>query len=168
MIQSNSQTAKQSNTNEMSVRKKEAATKRKEAKKTIAVAKLTNCPTSPMKMRLVARLVKGRKVDNALNILKYNAKAPAHTLEKLLLSAIANWQGKNEGVRMEDADLYIKEIFVDGARQLKRMRPAPQGRGYKIRKRSNHVTIILGSKIEPDVVTEREEEITTETETTKE
>ena len=108
-----------------------------------AVAKLKNVPTSPRKMRLVADLIRGKKVNRALSILKFESKVGAGKLEKLLLSAVANWQSKNEGERIEDADLYIKTIFVDGGRMLKRLRPAPQGRGHRIRKRSNHVTLVI-------------------------
>jgi large subunit ribosomal protein L22 len=108
-----------------------------------AVAKLNNVPTSPRKMRLVADLVRGERVNKALNILKFESKIGAAKIEKLLLSAIANWQAKNEDVRLEEADLYVKEIFVDGGRVLKRLRPAPQGRAHRIRKRSNHVTIVV-------------------------
>ncbi|MCR5888571.1 50S ribosomal protein L22 [Hymenobacter sp. J193] len=114
-----------------------------------AVAKLRNVPTSPRKMRLVANLVRGQKVTRALGLLKFEANSGAARVEKLLLSALANWQQKNEDERIEDANLYIKEIFVDEGRQLKRLRPAPQGRGHRIRKRSNHVTLILDSKVEP-------------------
>jgi len=110
-----------------------------------AVAKLRNVRTSPRKMRLVADLIRGRKVSEALNILKFEPKKGAESLEKLLFSAIANWQTKNEDVRLEEADLYVKEIFVDGGRILKRLRPAPQGRAHRIRKRSNHVTLVVGS-----------------------
>ncbi len=110
-----------------------------------AVAKLNNVPTSPRKMRLVADLVRGRKVSEALNILKFEPKEGAEKVEKLLFSAIANWQHMNEDTRLEDADLYIKEIFVDGGRMLKRLRPAPQGRAHRIRKRSNHVTVVIDS-----------------------
>ena len=110
-----------------------------------AVAKLKNVPTSPRKMRLVADLIRGEQVNRALNILKYEPKDGAARLEKLLLSAIANWQQKNEDVDLEDADLYVKEIRVDSGRILKRLRPAPQGRAHRIRKRSNHVTIVLDS-----------------------
>lgn len=132
----------------MGARKKQAAEARKAALKTTAIAKLNDCPTSPRKMRLVADLVRGVEVDKALSILKYTNKDAAGRLEKLLLSAIANWQAKNEGRRLEDSNVYIREIQVDGARMLKRLRPAPQGRGYRIRKRSNHVTMILDSKTE--------------------
>ncbi len=105
-------------------------------------AKLNNCPTSPRKMRLVADLVRGMNVEKALHILKHTPKEAAGKLHKLLLSAIANWQAKNEGVRMEDSNLYVKEVTVDGGRMLKRIQPAPQGRAHRIRKRSNHVTVI--------------------------
>ena len=117
----------------------------KEAKKDIAFAKLNNCPTSPRKMRLVADLVRGEKVEKALNILKFNQKEASAKLEKLLLSAIANWQSKNEAASIEDAELVVKEIRVDGGAMLKRLRPAPQGRAHRIRKRSNHVTIVVGA-----------------------
>jgi large subunit ribosomal protein L22 len=110
-----------------------------------AIAKLRNIPSSPRKMRLVADLVRGKKVNQALNILKFEAKTGARNIEKLILSAVANWTVKHEGQRVEDADLFIKTIFVDGGRQLKRLRPAPQGRAHRIRKRSNHVTIIIDS-----------------------
>ncbi len=129
----------------MGVRKRETADARKEAKKSIAFAKLNNCPTSPRKMRIVADLVRGQKVELALNILRFNSKEASNKLEKLLLSAIANWQAKNEDASLEDAGLIVKEIRVDGGAMLKRLRPAPQGRAHRIRKRSNHVTIVLGS-----------------------
>jgi len=114
-----------------------------------ATAKLRNVPTSPRKMRLVANLVRGQKVTRALGLLKFEANSGAEKIEKLLLSALANWQQKNENERIEEANLYIKEIFVDEGRQLKRLRPAPQGRGHRIRKRSNHVTLVIDSKVEP-------------------
>ena len=114
-----------------------------------AVAKLRNVPTSPRKMRLVADLVRGQKVTRALGLLKFEANSGAARIEKLLLSALANWQHHNEDERIEDANLYIKTIFVDEGRQLKRLRPAPQGRGHRIRKRSNHVTLIIDTKVEP-------------------
>ncbi|MFA7445762.1 MAG: 50S ribosomal protein L22 [Flavobacteriaceae bacterium] len=129
----------------MGVRKREAAEARKEANKQIAFAKLNNCPTSPRKMRLVADLVRGQKVEKALNILKFSQKEASRRVEKLLLSAIANWQAKNEDASIEDAGLFVKEIKVDGGMMLKRLRPAPQGRAHRIRKRSNHVTIVLGA-----------------------
>ena len=110
-----------------------------------AVAKLNNVPTAPRKMRMVADLIRGERVNRALNILKFEPKEGAARLEKLLLSAISNWQAKNEDERLEDADLYVKAIFVDGGRILKRLRPAPQGRAHRIRKRSNHVTLVVDS-----------------------
>jgi large subunit ribosomal protein L22 len=119
-----------------------------------AIARLNNCPTSPRKMRLVADLVRGKKVEEAMNILRFNAKKEnAYRLEKLLRSAIANWEQKNEGVRIEDAQLYVKTIFVDGGAMAKRVLPAPQGRAYRIRKRSNHVTLVVDSKINQTVET---------------
>jgi large subunit ribosomal protein L22 len=130
----------------MGVRKKNMADQRKEAKKSLAFAKLTNCPTSPRKMRLVADLVRGVEVEKALQILKFSSKEASINVEKLLLSAIANWQAKNEDASIEEAGLYVKEICVDSAGMLKRLRPAPQGRAHRIRKRSNHVTIVLGNK----------------------
>ncbi|MGI4727931.1 MAG: 50S ribosomal protein L22 [Janthinobacterium lividum] len=111
-----------------------------------SAAKLQNCPTSPRKMRLVVDLIRGENVEKALYILKYTNKEAAIRVEKLLLSAIKNWELKNEGKRVEDNALFVKEISVGGGRQLKRLRPAPQGRGYRIRKRSNHVTLIVDSK----------------------
>lgn len=113
-----------------------------------AVAKLRDCPTSPRKMRLVVDLIRGQKVEYALHILKYNPKEASIRVEKLLLSAVANWQAKNEGASIEESELIVKEAFVDGGRQLKRLRPAPQGRGFRIRKRSNHVTLVIGSNKE--------------------
>ncbi|MCJ7757360.1 MAG: 50S ribosomal protein L22 [Gillisia sp.] len=129
----------------MGVRKREKAEQTKEAKKKIAFAKLNNCPTSPRKMRLVANLVRGEKVERALQILKFSSKDASRKLEKLLLSAIANWQAKNEDASIEDAELFVSEIRVDGGAMLKRLRPAPQGRAHRIRKRSNHVTLVLGA-----------------------
>ncbi|CAM3520424.1 50S ribosomal protein L22 [Zobellia roscoffensis] len=129
----------------MGVRKKQMAERIKAEKKQIAFAKLNNCPTSPRKMRLVADLVRGVKVEKALAILRFNPKEASRKLEKLLLSALANWQSKNEDASVEDADLFVKEIRVDGGSMLKRLRPAPQGRAHRIRKRSNHVTLVLGS-----------------------
>lgn len=130
----------------MGVRKREKAEQIKEAKKNIAFAKLNNCPTSPRKMRLMADLVRGENVDKALNILKFSSKESSRRLEKLLLSAIANWQAKNEDASIEDANLFVQEIRVDGGSMLKRLRTAPQGRAHRIRKRSNHVTVVLGAK----------------------
>lgn len=109
-----------------------------------AVAKLRNYPTSPRKMRLLADLIRGKKVEYVLSQLEHSPKHPAVPLRKLVLSAINNWKQKNEGG--DESDLIIKTIFVDGARTLKRMRPAPQGRGYRVRKRSNHVTVIVDTK----------------------
>jgi len=129
----------------MGSRKKQMADAIKEAKKHVAFAKLNNCPTSPRKMRLVADLVRGEKVENALNILKFNPKEASGRLEKLLLSAIANWQSKNEEANIEEAELIVKEIRVDSGAMLKRLRPAPQGRAHRIRKRSNHVTLVVGA-----------------------
>ena len=111
-----------------------------------AVARLRNYPTSPRKMRLLADLVRGTDLEQALNTLKFSTKHPSVAMEKLLLSAIANWRVKNEGVDIVEANLYVKTIFVDGGRVLKRMRPAPQGRAYRVRKRSNHITIIVDSR----------------------
>ena len=138
----------------MGARKRNTAEKRKEAKKQIAMAVLNDCPTSPRKMRLMVDLIRGKNVNIALGILKYSTKEASKRLEKLLLSAIANWQAKNEGARIEDADLIVSEAFVDGGRMLKRLRPAPQGRGYRVRKRSNHVTLVVGEKTNTVVVEE--------------
>jgi len=128
----------------MGVRKRERAEGIKEANKQVAFAKLNNCPTSPRKMRLVADLVRGQKVERALNILRFSTKEASRKLEKLLLSAINNWEQKNEDGNVAEAGLIVKEIRVDGGMMLKRLRPAPQGRAHRIRKRSNHVTIVLG------------------------
>lgn len=150
----------------MGVRKRNKAEERKEVKKQTYYAKLYNCPTSPRKMRLVADLIRGVSVDRALHILKHNAKQPSSKIEKLLLSAISNWQHKNEGVRIEDSNLYVKNIFVDSGRILKRILPAPQGRAHRVKKRSNHVTLVLSSlNAEEEVVEETvAEETQTETE----
>ncbi len=110
-----------------------------------AIAKLNNVPTSPRKMRLIADLIRGKGVDLALNTLKFDSKIGSKRMEKLLLSAIANWQEKNKDQKIEDADLFIKEIFVNGGKMIKRLRPAPQGRAHRIRKRSNHITLVLDS-----------------------
>ena len=128
-----------------------------------ALAKLNNVPTSPRKMRMVADLIRGERVNTALNILKFEPKEGAARLEKLLLSAISNWQSKNEDEKLEDADLYVKEVRVDGGRMLKRLRPAPQGRAHRIRKRSNHVTLVVASK-NAGLVTADEEVVNNETE----
>lgn len=130
----------------MGLRKHIRAEKLKEERKTQYFARLNNCPTSPRKMRLVADMIRGQEVNKALGILRYTKKDAAQRLEKLLLSAIANWQNKNEGARIEDSNLYVKSINVDSARMLKRLRPAPQGRAHRIRKRSNHVTLFVDSK----------------------
>ncbi len=130
----------------MGVRKKQMAERIKEEKKHLAFAKLNNCPTSPRKMRLVADQGRGEEGEKALAILRYSTKEASRRLEKLLLSAIANWQAKNEDADIENADLFVQEIRVDGGRMLKRLRPAPQGRAHRIRKRSNHVTLVLGAR----------------------
>ena len=130
----------------MGSRKKQMADTIKADKKQVAFAKLNNCPTSPRKMRLVADLIRGEKVERALNILRFSQKEASRRLEKLVLSAVANWQAKNEDADIEKAGLYVKEIRVDSARMLKRLRPAPQGRAHRIRKRSNHVTLVLGAQ----------------------
>lgn len=122
-----------------------------------AVARLRNYPTSPRKMRLLADLVRGMQVNEALNVLKFQAKQGAPIVEKLLISAISNWKSKNEDVRLEDAELYIKEIKVDSGRMLKRLRPAPQGRAHRIRKRSNHVTLIIDSATAVEATSDSEE-----------
>ena len=129
----------------MGSRKKDRAEKLKEERANKYMAVLKNCPTSPRKMRLVVDMIRGEDVNKALDMLKYSPKEASRKVEKLLLSAIANWQNKNEGARVEDSNLFIKEIFVDSGRILKRIRPAPQGRAHRIKKRSNHVTMILGS-----------------------
>jgi large subunit ribosomal protein L22 len=130
----------------MGVKSRTRAENRKESKKKTAVASLQNNPTSPRKARLVADLIRGKRVELALHILKNTSKQPAEKMRKLLLSAISNWQSKNEGLRIEDADLFVDEIKVDVGRTLKRIHPAPQGRAHRILKRSNHITITLGSK----------------------
>ena len=135
----------------MGVRKKNRAEQDKEAKKAKYFASLRNCPTSPRKMRLVADLVRGMEVNKALNVLKFSNKEASGPVEKLLMSAIANWQLKNENARLEDSDLIISEIFVDSGRMLKRLRPAPQGRAHRIRKRSNHVTLYVDNKMSNDI-----------------
>ena len=146
----------------MGARKRNRANQIKEERKNKAFAVLRNCPISPRKMRLVADLVRGEDVSHALDLLRYNPKEAAKRLEKLVLSAVANWQQKNEGVRIEDSNLFIKEIFVDQSRTLKRIQPAPQGRAYRIRKRSNHVTVVLGSTLDNNI-----KNLETETESNK-
>ena len=130
----------------MGSRKKQSAELLNEAKKLRCQAVLRDCPTSPRKMRLVTDMIRGMAVNRALDVLKFSSKEASRRVEKLLLSAVANWQAKNEGVRLEESNLYVQEVFVDSARMLKRLRPAPQGRGHRIRKRSNHVTVRLASK----------------------
>ena len=129
----------------MGARKRNSSDALKELNKNLIFAKLNNCPTSPRKMRLVADQLRGKKIGKALSILKFSQKQSSIRLEKLLFSAINNWQQKNPDADLENQDLYIKEIRVDGAGMLKRLRPAPQGRAHRIRKRSNHVTMILGN-----------------------
>lgn len=131
----------------MGAKKHNKAEERKEAKRNRYVARLRNFPTSPRKMRLMADLIRGEEVEKALQILKYSPQAAAGHMYKLLLSAIANWQVKNEGARMEEAQLFVKEVRVDSARILKRIQPRAQGRANRIRKRSNHVTLELDSKV---------------------
>jgi len=126
-----------------------------------AVARLRNFPTSPRKMRLLADLIRGKKVEDAVNMLKFSPKHNSVALEKLLLSAVANWRVKHEGADIAEAELYVSTIFVDEGKTLRRMRPAPQGRGYRVRKRSNHVTLKVDSK---NPVTVAEETVTTESE----
>jgi large subunit ribosomal protein L22 len=130
----------------MGSRKKKSAELLKQAKAARFQAVLHEVPTSPRKMRLVTDMVRGMAVNRALDVLKFSSKEASRRVEKLLLSAIANWQAKNEGVRLEESNLYVQEVFVDSGRMLKRLRPAPQGRGHRIRKRSNHVTVRLASK----------------------
>lgn len=129
----------------MGARKKIAAEKRKEALKTQYFAKLQNVPSSPRKMRYVVDMIRGMEVNRALGTLKFSSKAASADVEKLLRSAIANWEQKNER-KAEDGELFVTKIYVDGGATLKRMRPAPQGRGYRIRKRSNHVNLFVGTK----------------------
>jgi large subunit ribosomal protein L22 len=129
----------------MGSRKQTTALKRKEEKKSKYYAIMRDCPTSPRKMRLVADMVRGTEVKRALDLLKFSSKEASRRVEKLVLSAIANWQNKNEGKRLEDANLIVKEIFVNQGKTLRRIQPAPQGRAHRIRKRSNHVTVVLDS-----------------------
>lgn len=129
----------------MGARKRNSADKLKEAKKQQFFAVLRNCPTSPRKMRLVADMIRGMEVNRAIDVLKFSSKESSRRLEKLVMSALANWQAKNEGVRLEESNLYVKNISVDSGRILKRLRPAPQGRAHRIKKRSNHVTVSLDS-----------------------
>jgi len=138
----------------MGARKRTRAEKIKEERANKYFAVLMDCPSSPRKMRLIADLIRGEEVNNALNILKFTPQHASRNLEKLLLSAISNWQNKNEGVRIEDSQLYVSEIKVDQGRTLKRFRPAPQGRAHRIRKRSNHVTLSLASANKKEEETE--------------
>lgn len=144
----------------MGSRKHISAEQRKEERKTLYVARLRNVPTSPRKMRIVADLIRGMNVENAMSVLQHTSKEAAGRLYKLLRSAIANWEVKNEGERVEDIQLYVKEISVDSGRMLKRIQPAPQGRAHRIRKRSNHVTLILGNRVQKQQ--EEVEEVITE------
>ncbi len=130
----------------MGSRKHNAAIARKEAKKNQYIARRKGIPTSPRKMRLVADMIRGLPVEKALQVLKFSGKAASVDMEKVLLNAIASWQSKNEDADIENAGLYISEIYVDSASMLKRIQPAPQGRAHRIRKRSNHVTLILGTQ----------------------
>jgi len=131
----------------MGARKRLAAEARKEKNSNLCVARLIDNNTSPRKTRLMADLVRGKDVEYALNVLKYSKKESSIKIRKLILSAIANWQTKNEEARVEDSNLYVKEIFVDGGTMLKRLRTAPKGMGSRMKKRSNHITVILDSKI---------------------
>ncbi len=132
----------------MGSRKHNSAEKRKAERKDLYIARLRNVPTSPRKMRLVADLVRGMDVEKAMHVLQHTNKEAAGRLFKLVRSAVANWEVKNEGARIEDNALYVKEISVDSGRMLKRVQPAPQGRAYRVRKRSNHVTLILGNRLD--------------------
>ena len=129
----------------MGARKRNTAEQRKEAARSRYQAVLRNCPTSPRKMRLVTGLISGMEVKKALDVLRFSPQEASRRLEKLLMSAIANWQSKNEGVRVEESNLFVKQISVDGGRAMKRLQTAPQGRAYRIRKRSNHVTLVIDS-----------------------
>ncbi len=141
----------------MGSRKHNCAQAYKEARKSRYIARLNDNPTSPRKTRLMANAIRGLDVDKALGVLQYSHRESAPKLRKLLLSAIANWQAKNVGQSVEDSNLYIKQICVNGGRQLKRLRTAPQGRGYRIRKRSNHVILELGSRANENVAKPVEE-----------
>ncbi|NCD41616.1 MAG: 50S ribosomal protein L22 [Bacteroidia bacterium] len=130
----------------MGSRKHNKAEELKEARKSQYFAKLNNCPTSPRKMRLVADMIRGMEVEKALHVLKYSPKEASVRMYKLLRSALANWEAKNNGVRLEDSNLIVKDVHVDGGRMLKRIQPAPQGRAHRVRKRSNHVTLFVDDK----------------------
>jgi large subunit ribosomal protein L22 len=135
----------------MGARKRNAAEQRKEENKAKYFASLRDCPTSPRKMRLVIDLIRGMEVNHALDVLKFSSKDASNPVEKLLKSAIANWQAKNEGVRIEDVHLIVSQAYVDQGKTLKRLRPAPQGRAHRIRKRSNHVTIFVDTVVKEEV-----------------
>ena len=135
----------------MGARKRNTAELRKAASKERYQAVLRNCPTSPRKMRLVTDMISGMEVNRALDVLKFSSQEASRRMEKLLLSAIANWQSKNEGVRVEESNLYVKLVHVDSGRVLKRLQTAPQGRAYRLKKRSNHVTLVLDSKVKEEV-----------------
>ena len=135
----------------MGARKRIRANELKKARKNIAFAKLNNCPTSPRKMRLIADLIRGMDVERALAELEHNPKEASGRMQKLLLSALSNWEAKNEGKRMDDNNLYVSEVKVDSARMLKRIQPAPQGAAHRIRKRSNHVTLVVDSRTKKEV-----------------
>jgi len=137
----------------MGARKRISAEKKKETAKSTCQASLRNCPTSPRKMRLVTQMISGMEVNKALDVLKFSPQEASRRMEKLLLSAIANWQSKNEGVRIEESNLFVKLIHVDGGRSLRRMRPAPRGSANRIHKRSNHVTLVLDSKVKKEIET---------------
>ena len=138
----------------MGTRKRNRANQLKEEKRNKYYATLRNCPTSPRKMRLVTDMIKGVGVNKALDMLRYSPKEASRRVEKLLLSAIANWQAKNEGARIEESQLFVKEAYVDQSRTLKRIQPAPQGRAHRIKKRSNHVTVVLDSAMVAEEVVE--------------
>lgn len=147
----------------MSKRKKAVADARKESRKTLYMARLVDNPTSPRKTRIMADVIRGKQVDYAMNVLQYSRKESASKLLKLLKSAVANWEVKNEGMRIENADLYVKTVMVDGGRMLKRIRTAPQGRANRIRKRSNHVTIVIADRNAEKPATENDIKNTEET-----
>ena len=159
MIDGSSQSEVSQTYEEMGARKRNRANQNKEAKQSQYYAVLRNCPTSPRKMRLVTDMIKGVEVNKALDMLKFNSKEASRKVEKLLRSAIANWEAKNEGTRLEDVDLYVKTAYVDQSRTLKRIQPAPQGRAHRIKKRSNHVTVVIDTRNqveENEVVLEQE------------
>ena len=144
----------------MGARKRNRAEQLKVEKQNRYYAVLRNCPTSPRKMRLVTDMIKGVEVNKALDMLKFSSKEASRKVEKLLLSAIANWQAKNEGARIEESNLVVKEAYVDVSKTLKRIQPAPQGRAHRIKKRSNHVTIVvdsLNAPAEQEVVVQEQE-----------